>query len=55
MLGAYEEQWGWKALSSGLGDEVRKVLEGGNGEQLEDFEQKKKLWFTLEAVAEQKV
>ena len=40
---------------SQLGDEVRKVLEGGNGEQLEDFEQKKKLWFTLEAVAEQKV
>lgn len=52
MLGVFEEQWGWKALSSGLEDEVRKVLEGGNGEQLKDFEQNKKLWFILEAVAE---
>lgn len=26
----FGEQWGWKELLSGLGDEVREVLEGAN-------------------------
>lgn len=59
VLEAQTEQLGWNALLSGLGDEVREVLDWGgriiekcSREQWKGFEQKKKIWFSVAAVVE---